>query len=192
MADTVTSKVTGGDKISKVLNGIAGKVAKGQHVNIGFLSGATYPATVHKPKQGGLSVATVAFWQEFGTVRSPPRPFFRTMIAQHKKEWGPTLAKLLKATDYDSQQALALLGEEVKAELQESIQHGDWQALRPITLMLRKMQDDDPSLVVSGKTIAIAAQRVAQGLPGATGDRAHPLTDTKVMLDAVAYQVVAK
>ncbi len=184
---TVTLK--GGDKLAAALRRIASRIEKGASVNVGFLAGATYPATVHRPKQGGMSVAQVAFWNEFGTVRAPPRPFFRQMIAANEKSWPGLLVRALKSQDYDSEAALKILGVEMTAELQESIQHGDFLAPSPITLMMRKMADDDPSLVINWGTVREAARRVAHGEEGATGDRAHALQDTKVMLHAVDYEV---
>jgi hypothetical protein len=43
------------------------------------------------------------------------------MIAEHKDEWGPALAELMKQDGYDSEKALGALGEVIKAELQQSI-----------------------------------------------------------------------
>jgi hypothetical protein len=108
-------------------------------VSIGFLSGATYP--------DGTSVAQVAFWNEFGTKGhasktpgpsaeaiaagearepelvggSPPRPFFRRMVAKESPEWADHLGKALIATKGDGPKALALMGEEIKGQLMQSI-----------------------------------------------------------------------
>jgi len=84
-----------------------------------------------------------------------------------------------------------LMGIEMSAHLQESIRSGNFAALSPITLMLRKMADDDPGLVISGKTVGEAAQRVARGESGAAGDRAQPLLDQQIMVEAVNYEVKA-
>ncbi len=112
-ADMAKAGIRGGDKLEKVLAGIARKVAKSNSVKVGFLEGAKYP--------DGTNVAQVAFWNEYGTVRSPVRSFFRTMIAKKSPTWGDAVAKTLKATDYDSKAALGLIGEGVKDQLVESI-----------------------------------------------------------------------
>ena len=184
-----TVTVKGGDKIAATLRRIAANIEKGKTLNVGFLAGATYPATVHRPKQGGMSVAQVAFWNEYGTIRSPPRPFFRQMIENNEASWPAMLTAGLKQHAYDADAALKILGIEMTAQLQESIQHGDFPAPSEITLMLRRMADDDPSLVITRKTVGEAARRVAAGEAGATGDRARALQDTKVMLQAVDYEV---
>ena len=55
------------------------------------------------------------------TVTIPSRPFFRNAIAQHGPEWGKQMGDLLKANGYDTQKALAQMGEVMKGQLQESI-----------------------------------------------------------------------
>lgn len=106
------------------------KMAKGlstaNAVNVGFLATAKYP--------DGTSVAQNAIWQEFGTTRAtsgdadtkriehvPPRPFFRTMIADKSPKWPESLAYVLKANHYDAARALASMGEGIKGQLVESI-----------------------------------------------------------------------
>lgn len=184
-----TVELKGGDKLARVLRQIAANLEKAGKVSVGYLDNATYPATPHRPKQGGLSVAQVAFWNEFGTVHSPPRPSFRQMISKNSPDWPTMLTNALKANHYDAQAALALLGIEITAELQESIQHGSFQEPSPVTLMLRKMADDDPNLVISRRTVYEAIRRVKAGEQGASGDRAHALQDQKIMLQAVDYKV---
>lgn len=115
------ARVRGGDKLARHLQGIADRLATGHTVRMGFLEDATYPAG---PKGQTLHVAQVAFWDNFGTSRSPPRPFFTNMIAAGSPQWGKQLAAILKATDYNSGQTLALMGESMKDALVKSIV--DW------------------------------------------------------------------
>jgi hypothetical protein len=181
--------VKGGDKITRVLQSIGSKLNRANHVNVGFLSSAKYQATVHKPRQGGLPVAQVAFWDEFGTVHSPPRPFFRQMIAANSAAWPAQLAKALKLMGFDSAKALALMGGKMQRELQDSIRGGDFAAPSPVTLMLRRMADDDPSLVITRRTVGEASRRVAAGEQGAAGARAQALQDSLVMIQSVGFEV---
>lgn len=58
--------------------------------------------------------------QEY-TITVPPRPFFRSMIEEHKGEWGPALGKIIQGADYDATVALGRLGYMVGNQLQESI-----------------------------------------------------------------------
>lgn len=55
------------------------------------------------------------------TVTIPARPFFRSMIQEHKGDWGSDLGVIIKDADYDSTVALGRLGSMVKDQLQESI-----------------------------------------------------------------------
>jgi hypothetical protein len=78
-------------------------------LKLGFLDTATYP--------DGSYVASVAFNNEFGNENQPPRPFFRSMIANTNVT--QMLINLLRHNS--PEKALALLGEELKGKLQQSI-----------------------------------------------------------------------
>lgn len=104
---------TGGDKLKAKLEEIAARLNSAKTVRVGFLEGATYPT--------GQSVAEVAAYAEYGTNKSPPRPFFSQMIARYKNGWGGTVGNLLKQNNYDSVRTLGMFGEGVKGQLQQSI-----------------------------------------------------------------------
>lgn len=104
---------TGGDKLEKRLKEIAQKLGSAKSVRVGFLENATYP--------NGQSVAEVAAYAEYGTSKSPPRPFFSQMIARYKGGWGKKVGNLLKLNNYDTARTLGLFGEGVKGQLQQSI-----------------------------------------------------------------------
>lgn len=104
-------ELSGGDKLAKALADI-GKKMQGS-VKVGFLEGATYP--------DGMPVATVAFWNEFGTSRAPARPFFRTTISDKASEWGDRLAGAAKHYDYDGAKVMGLMGETMAEDIQTSI-----------------------------------------------------------------------
>lgn len=55
------------------------------------------------------------------TIHIPPRPFFRTMIAQNEKTWAPELARLLKRPDMNPLTALNIMGALIRTQLQASI-----------------------------------------------------------------------
>lgn len=112
MAD-LSLTLSGGGALEKKLAEIAGRLSNGGKVKVGFLEGATYP--------DGTSVATVAFFNEFGTSRAPPRPFFRRMIAAKSPSWGASMAEAAKASGYDSARTLAIMGEGIKDQLVRSI-----------------------------------------------------------------------
>lgn len=108
-----TVEVKGGLKFGIALDAIAQKITKGGALKVGFLAGATYP--------DGTAVAQVAFWNEFGTVRAPSRPFFRTTIAKESPEWGDKLAKAVVYYNYDGAAALRALGQSMRDDLEASI-----------------------------------------------------------------------
>ena len=138
-----TLQTHGGSKIKDVLADIFARASKRDIVNIGFLENATYPTGV-SPKslrqqyadrkkkglkgaipaaRGGQTVASVAAANEFGVPAhgQPPRPFFRAMIASKSPAWGKRFAVVLKATNYNADQALRLMGEGIAAQLKKSI-----------------------------------------------------------------------
>lgn len=184
----VTRKVVGGQRAAKVVADIGRKVASGKFVRVGHLSSAdtdhqsTYP-------ESGVPIAQVAFWQEFGTITAKARPTFGPMIEKNKARWGPQLGIALKMTNYDSAAALGIMGESMKDALVESIVDTPQAPLSEVTLMLRKMKDDDSSLVISGAIVAEARRRVLAGEKGATGTRAKPLMDTGEMQRSPDFKV---
>lgn len=117
----------GSDGVMKALEEIARKMGGGE-VSVGFMEGATYPE--------GTPVAAVAFWNEYGVPshNQPPRPFFRQMIAAESPTWPGKMAKLAKATDYDGDRVLALMGEDIKGALQKSINDLQDPPLAPSTV----------------------------------------------------------
>lgn len=105
-------QISGGDKLVAALEKIA-KDFGGGSVKVGFLEGATYP--------DGTNVASVAFFNEYGTTKIPPRPFFRSMIEEKSVEWPDLMARAAKHFDYDGQKVLEAVGQVVAEELQQSI-----------------------------------------------------------------------
>jgi hypothetical protein len=146
--ETVTIK--GGKGLQKYLFEVAQKLGTGGVVRVGFLEGTTYPAEARKAldardKQGRaikinpkaraklvktiaspLNVATVAFWNNFGTSRVKARPFFSNMIAEKSPAWGRKLGNVAKATGYDTKLTLQRMGEGIQGQLVKYIV--DWPA----------------------------------------------------------------
>lgn len=175
--------ISGGDKLAKALAQIASK-AKG-NLKVGFLENATYPET-------GTKVAAVAFWNEYGhggNFPAPPRPFFRTMIAQESETWGKKLAKLLEITEDDGKKALAMLGEDIKGALQESIINVTEPKLSETTLMLREIYGVNGMHEIRTRDVLAAQELVSEGHTGVSGTAAKPLIWTGHMKDSVDYEV---
>lgn len=118
----ISAQVEGGSALHRHLLEIEKRIGKGAHVRVGFLESATYPSTGEGSVP--LPVAQVAFWNQFGTSRTPARPFFSDMIARKSPRWGVSLGNILRANDYDAEHSLALMGEGIKGQLQKSIV--DW------------------------------------------------------------------
>ena len=132
---------TGGEKLQAKLAEMAEKVSHPATLRVGFLEGATYPATKPTGKKslakakkrgktgpspgssGGKLVAMIAAIQEFGAPSRgiPPRPYFRRMIESKSPKWGAGVARQLKETNYDAEKTLGLTGAVIKGQLQQSI-----------------------------------------------------------------------
>lgn len=119
--------LSGTDKIMKALEDIAKRMGGGE-VSIGFMEGALYP--------DGTPVAAVAFWNEYGVPShgQPPRPFFRQMISYESPSWPYKMANLVKTNNYDGNQVLALMGEDIGGALQQSINEFTTPALAESTI----------------------------------------------------------
>ncbi len=177
--------LSGGKALEQKLKELSKNLSKAALLRVGFLEGATYPET-------GTPVAQVAWIQENGAPagRIPARPFFRPMIEKNKDKWGDILGNLLVAHDYDVEKCLGLMGEGMRAQLQQSIHDVNSPPLSDITLMLRKMKSQNQGLVVTGKTVGEAARRVAEGGPiGSVNSK--PLDETGHMISSADYEVVS-
>lgn len=174
----------GSDKVMKALEDIARSMGGGS-VSVGFMEDATY--------SDGMPVAAVAFWNEYGhqgRFPSPPRPFFRTMIAEESPTWPKKMAGLAKATKYNGPRVLAMMGEDIRGALQQSIINLTEPKLSPTTLMLRKIFGNSPENIRARDVLA-AQSLVQEGQTGATGTQAKPLVWTGHMLNSVTYKVDA-
>lgn len=173
----------GGEKLATRLKEIAEKLSQPKKVRIGFLENASYP--------DGTPVAMVAALQDGGAPKRgiPPRPFFRNMVKDESPSWPGKISRGIKANDYDVEKTLGQLGEDVKGALRESIIKINDPPLSPVTVMLRGMRANDPSLVVTGKTVGEAAQRVADGKTN-YGASTKPEIDSGHMLNSIDSEIV--
>lgn len=122
--------------MEKFLNEMAEGLLKKETLKVGFQNGMKYPSASGNP----VYVAQVAFWNEYGTAGSdsggpiPPRPFFRTMIAEKSPKWGGNIGRLLANNGYDLNNALGIAGGKIVEQLQDSIKNGAWEANAPSTI----------------------------------------------------------
>ncbi len=135
--------LTGGGKIGPALQATVDKIGSGNAVKVGFLEGVRYSAThpIRGTARKPLLVALVAFWQEFGTVRAPARPFFRTTIAKKSSEWGTILSKALVYYKMDSRKALAALGTVMQSDIRSAIVNWSTPPNAPRTVKIKGFND---------------------------------------------------
>ncbi len=114
----MAASMRGGEKLAAFLAGMLRQAQTPRFVRVGFQNKLTYPAN---GSENPVFVAQVAFWNEYGTERTPPRPFFRTMIETKSPTWGRDVAKLAKYHHYDLDKVLHLMGERLVDQLRTSI-----------------------------------------------------------------------
>ncbi len=159
-----------------------------REARVGFFADKSYP-------DGGPPVAYVATIQEFGSPENgiPPRPFMRPTVQDKQKEWAQELGTAAKAVIAGSMTVDGMfdfVGAAAAGDIVKTLAAGDFTALSPITLMLRKMRDEhkgDSGWRVTGATVGEAARRVAAGEAGS--DRTTPLDDSGYLIASVQHQV---
>lgn len=112
----VQGSMEGGKKLNKYLRELAMRLGQGGEAKIGFLEGKSYPEA-----DGGQNVAQVAFWNEYGTTTSPPRPFFRNMIEDQSPTWARKLGMAARYSGYRVKPALEIVAADIKGHLVGSI-----------------------------------------------------------------------
>ena len=135
--------------------------------------------------------APIAFWNEFGhkgRFPAPPRPFFRTMVANESSKWPAMMATALRVTKKDGKKTLAFMGEEIDGALKQSIIDFTSPALSPTTLRLRLKFGNQPQNI-RARDVVQAQKEVADGAAVATGTQAKPLIWTGQMLNSTTYKV---
>lgn len=125
-------KISGGDKWKKHLE----KYREEPELHVGILSGATYQGE-GDAGQAGKKVAEVAYWNEYGTQKIPARPFFRNTIEEKKEEWVQAVASEVKRGQ-SIENALTAAGDNITADIADTIKQGIEPALSETTLANRK------------------------------------------------------
>lgn len=117
----VSAEVDGGKKLQRYLRELAVRLGQGGEAQIGFLGSEGDTAATYPEEDGGLPVAQVAFWNNYGTSRSPARPYFTNMIEDQSPTWATKMGAALKYTDYQLKPALEIMAADIKGHLVESI-----------------------------------------------------------------------
>lgn len=113
----VTGSLEGGTKLNKYLRTLAVRLGEGGEASIGFLEGKSYPTEL-----GGLPVAQVAFWNNYGTIKAPARPFFTNMIEDQAPTWARKLGQAARYSGYRARATLEIVAADINGHLKESIQ----------------------------------------------------------------------
>lgn len=140
--------VTGGDKYKAILEKIAKLKLTAQ---AGIPAGAT--------TTDGKSIPEYAMYNELGTSRIPARPFMRTTANEHQNEWCETLAGALKGEILkdNAKSAMGLVGEQMKAHIQQTIQKGSFAPNSPRTIANKRAKgkrEPDHPLIDTGQMLA--------------------------------------
>lgn len=160
--------------------------AHNEKLQVGWFSSANYTDS--------LSVAQVAFWQEFGTKSAPPRPFFRPAVAENKGKWTMLVdsgAGAVLEGRATMSQVFNGLGLMAQADVLNSI-NGQHQALSPVTLALRRLKNEGQTIngtLVGAVAAAIERGETGSGQLGEPYGNNTPLQDTKLMVDTLTYNV---
>lgn len=112
------------DRIAAVLRGLEGVEGK-----VGWFESARYP--------DGTAVAYVATIHEFGTSRTPARPFMRPAVAQYGQQWVELLGRGAKAAlngEMGASAVLEMVTLRAAGDVAKSIQAVTSPPLHPATI----------------------------------------------------------
>lgn len=142
-------EVNGGDKYQAVLAKIA-------EVRVSARAGIPAGATT----TDGKSIPEYAVYNELGTSRIPSRPFMRQTVSNHESDWLNTVSGSLNYKEIDkdgAKRVMGLVGEQMKAHIQQTIQKGSFAPNSPKTVEQKrrkgKVEPDHP-LINTGQMIA--------------------------------------
>ncbi len=159
----VTTKKPDLDKIKKELEK---RLNAKLQLEVGFFETAKYST--------GEYVAQVAFWNEYGTTLSPPRPFFRNTIKDKSKEW----LQLYKDTQFqtkDMYKTLGIVGPIIEGDIATSITD--------------LSSPPNSEITINGGWIRHANGKAFK-VEGKGSN--NPLIDTGFMRNSVSYEITQK
>lgn len=173
-----TIKRVGGYKgMDKALSDVARKFEVKGELRVGFLEDAKYP--------DGTSVALIAVTNNYGAPSKgiPPRPFFSNMVADKSPDWPAQLGEILTHNGGDGEQALGLMGELIKGQLQDAIVAGAYEPNSPVTDLLKQR------FPMGGQTFADVQQARTDVKNGETAPAGKPLVHTGDMQNSVDWEI---
>ena len=126
----------------------------------------------------------MAFWNEYGTEKIPPRPFFRHTISENKSKWLRNLAKL--AAMHSGEEALRILGEQIQGDFRQAIISWMENPNSEVTALLKDRFPANPA-EVTGKDYYKAVSDVKKGVTG--GNNRNPLVWSGQRIRSILYEV---
>ncbi|WP_455027208.1 hypothetical protein [Neisseria elongata] len=170
----------GGDKFRQRLAELSAQAATAK-VRVGIIEQANYDGS------DGESVAQVAFWNEYGTARTPARPFFRNTIAERKTEWARLAGKFMQANGGDVRQSLSYLGQVAVEDIKQTIINGNFAPNSEVTKLLKYRFPTSPARVTAAAYYK-AVRDVQQGKT-VVSNHDKPLQWSTTMRDSINYEV---
>lgn len=171
----------GGDKFRQRLVKLAAQATTAK-VRVGIIEQANYDGS------DGESVAQVAFWNEYGTARTPARPFFRNTIAERKTEWARLAGKFMQANGGDVRQSLSYLGQIAVEDIKQTIINGNFAPNSEVTKLLKYRFPTSPARVTAAAYYK-AVRDVQQGKT-VVSNHDKPLQWSDTMRDSIKYEVM--
>ena len=108
---------------------ISDKFKADKSLEVGFFETAKY--------DDGTYVAQVAYFNEFGTLKIPMRPFFRNAINSNNKKWFSSLKQLMQKNQ-NLELSLNMVGELAKGDIIRSINSMNTPANSQSTIKYKK------------------------------------------------------
>lgn len=107
------------------------------------------------PYPDGTSVVMVGFWNEFGSIDGavPARPWLRTGAHNNKDKWinlARDICKRAIAKGKDPAEFMALLGQQMQADIQASIDSGSWEPNRGQYAAYKVAKGKEKPLIFTG------------------------------------------
>ena len=147
---TTTLDLNGLRKLEKACKGI-----NKRHIKFGWIDGKKYPMS---GGNGGIPIAQVAAWQEFGrggnanTPSIPSRPYFRQAINMAKTSYKGQITNIYLNVLYGINTATSLekLSGELVKDYSESVLMQNYMKLAPMTVALKghSYQMDDTGIMI--------------------------------------------
>jgi len=123
------------------------KALKNRKIKVGILQGLG-----EHPKGDGETFAEIAFWNEFGTSRIPPRPFMRNTFREQREAYTKLVKLVIQrlVTFKETERSAATkMGLKVQSDIQRTITNLSTPPNAPSTV--RKKRGKANPLIDSGK-----------------------------------------